>query len=1305
MATLVLGAAGAAIGGSFGGSLLGLSGAVLGRAAGATLGRVIDQSILGQGGDAVEHGRLDQFRITGASEGAPLSRAVGRVRVGGQVIWATRFKEHRTTGGGGGGGKGKPKAPTATTYSYTSSFAMALCEGVIRRVGRVWADGREIARDTLDMRVYHGTEDQPPDALVEAIDGADRANAFRGTAYVVIEDLELGPFGNRIPQLSFEVVRAAEGRDGPEDAASLVQGVALVPGTGEYSLATTSVHFDYGGGSKDSANVNTVQARSDFTVALDDMVEELPKLGAVSLVVSWFGDDLRCGECAVRPKVEQTSFDGNRQPWSVSGLARRDALTVPYQDDRPVYGGTPSDRSVIEAIQAMNAKGLDVTFYPFILMDQMPGNGLPDPWGGDEQAVLPWRGRITTSLAPDQPGSPDGTVQADAEVAAFFGTAGAADFTIEGSGVDATVSGPGEWSFRRFILHYAALCAAAGGVEAFCIGSEMRAVTRIRGGDGSFAAVEQLRDLAAEVRKLLPDAKIGYAADWSEYGSYTPPGTADLRFPLDRLWAHDAIDFVGIDNYVPLSDWRDGGGHADEERGSIYDLDYLRSNIEGGEGYDWYYPDEAARNFQQRVPITDGAAGEPWIYRYKDLRSWWTMPHHERFDGVRANGATDWVPMSKPFRFTEFGCAAIDKGTNQPNKFLDPKSSESRLPRHSNGHRDDVVQLQYLRAMSGYYADPDNNPVSPIYGGPMLDMGHSFVWAWDARPFPAFPDLLDFWSDGSNYRRGHWLSGRSGLQPLAAVVEEICARAGLEDVDVSRVHGVVRGYSPGGVQTARAELQPLMLAHGLTVGEWNGRLRFEMKGQAAVKHVTSGHLVRQDGGSLQTQRVPEVEVPGRVLIEHVDSEGDFRLRVGEAVQPGEAIAPVSSSQLPMSLTAGEGAALAERFLGEARVGRDTAEFTLPMSVRSIRPGDLVAFDEGEDVWRVDRLEEGLGRTVHAVRAERHIFEPGEIVEESIGRSRPAAPLPADVLFMDLPLLSGDEVEHAPFLAASARPWPGGVAIYSSGEDAGYQLNHVIDSPSVIGRTETVLEPASQAVWDNGADLVVRVPLGDLRSASTRAVLGGANAMAIGSGAPDGWEIFQFRDVRMVGEDRFALSARLRGQRGTERFCKRPWPEGSTVVLLDRAPDQIDLRMDQVGLERHYRVGPATLPYDHEAYEHMALRLGGEGNRTFAPAHLRLNADEARMHLRWIRRTRIPTDAWSIGRVPLGETREEYLVEVLDAAGSVLESQQVTAATMSWSLERWRTLEVGGAARIRVAQISDVMGPGHAAVLDIGGTDR
>ncbi|MEO1238581.1 MAG: host specificity protein, partial [Pseudomonadota bacterium] len=367
MATLVLAAVGASVGGAAGGSVLGLSGAVFGKAVGATVGRVIDQSLLGTGSRAVETGKVDRFRLTGASEGASVPEVWGRTRIAGQVIWASSFLETSTTTGGGKGGGGAPKT---TSYAYSVSLALALCEGEITRVGRVWADGQEIALDTVTMRVYRGTQDQMPDPKIEAVEGVGNVPAYRGTAYVVFEDLALAAFGNRVPQLTFEVLRGVQPGDASSDLSAGVQAVALVPGTGEYALATTPVHFNTGPGANASANVNSPSGLTDFETSLKALTEEAPNCGAVSLVVSWFGDDLNVAACQIKPKVEQTLQDGVGMPWHVSGVSRSAAETVPSDEGRPVYGGTPSDTSVLEAIAAMKAQGQAVMFYPFILMEQ-----------------------------------------------------------------------------------------------------------------------------------------------------------------------------------------------------------------------------------------------------------------------------------------------------------------------------------------------------------------------------------------------------------------------------------------------------------------------------------------------------------------------------------------------------------------------------------------------------------------------------------------------------------------------------------------------------------------------------------------------------------------------------------------------------------------------------------------------------------------------------------------------------------------------------------------------------------------------
>ncbi|MQQ06959.1 host specificity protein [Epibacterium sp. SM1979] len=1304
MATILLSAAGAALGGAAGGTVLGLSTAVVGRAVGATLGRAIDERLLGRGGQAVEMGRVDRFRLSEAVEGAPIARLYGRMRLGGQVIWASDFVETTTTTGGGSG-KGAPRQPTVTQYSYSVSLAIAVCEGEVLDIPRVWADGEEIAPKDVNLRWYAGSRDQLPDPLIEAVEGAGKVPAYRGTAYVVIEDLQLDRFGNRVPQFSFEVVRAAQ-PDQPEydmDLPQLVEGVALVPGTGEYALATSPVWLEHSAGERTAINSHSHSGETDLVTSVATLGHELPRCGAVSLVVSWFGGDLRCGHCAVEPKVEQGEVDGS-MPWTVSGLTREDASVIAQADARPIYGGTPADASVIEAIQHLRAQGKAVMFYPFILMDQQLGNELPDPWSeAASQAHLPWRGRITLSVAPGRAGSPDQTATADAEVAAFVGTARAADFLVAEGTV--TYSGPDEWSFSRFILHYAALCAAAGGVDSFCIGSELRALTQIRGAEG-FPFVAALQDLLAEVRTLLgADVKLGYAADWSEYWGYTSP-EEDRYFHLDPLWADPELDFIGIDNYMPLSDWREGRDHLDAAAGvpAIYDLDYLQGNVAGGEGFDWFYHSPEAEAAQIRTAITDGAYDEPWVFRYKDIRAWWENAHHNRIDGVRQTAATDWLPQSKPIWFTELGCAAIDKGTNQPNKFLDPKSSESQLPKFSNGQRDDLIQIQYLRAMYGYWSDAQNNPVSAVYGAPMLDMSRAFVWAWDARPFPVFPNALEVWSDGENYPRGHWLNGRIGQRPLAEVVTEICAASDVQDVDASGLYDVVRGFLLRDVETGRSELQPLMLRHGFDAIERDGVLQFRKRQGVDSVPVAPDHLVVEgrDTYVREDSRDGAAELTGRVRLRFAEWGGDHKLLSEEAVLPDEATHAVSQNELPLALTRAEARLTVERWLAEARMARDTVRLTLPLSLLHLGAGDVVDLGgDSPDLFRIDRATIGAAQEVEAVRIAPEVYRPARVSEDLPGVNRFAAPVPVLPLFLDLPLLRGDEVPHAPHLAVTATPWPGSVAVYGSAQDQDYLLEEVLAAPATVGETESILPAARPGRWDLGPALQLRLYRGALQSLEPAAVLNGGNVLAIGDGSAGGWEVLQFAEAELIAPQTYLLRSRLRGQAGSEVEMLPEWPVGSRVVLLDGVPGQVDLSPDQRRMTRHYRIGSARRGYEDPSYVHRVESFEGKGLRPLAPVHLRQSGDlGGEVTVRWIRRTRVGGDPWDGPEVPLGEEREAYRVRILRGA-QILREEEVSQPSWSYSTAAQAADGVVPGDRVEVAQISALWGAGAAAIVGLG----
>ena len=172
MASLVLGAVGTSIGASIGGSLLGFSAAAVGGMIGSAVGGVVDSLLVSALAPAqrIEGARLDSLRITSSTEGAVIPRLFGRMRLGGNVIWATDFREEINTSSQGGGKGGGPTV-TTTEYLYYASFAVALCEGQITGIGRVWADSKPLDLSGVTWRLHTGSEGQAVDPLIASIQG------------------------------------------------------------------------------------------------------------------------------------------------------------------------------------------------------------------------------------------------------------------------------------------------------------------------------------------------------------------------------------------------------------------------------------------------------------------------------------------------------------------------------------------------------------------------------------------------------------------------------------------------------------------------------------------------------------------------------------------------------------------------------------------------------------------------------------------------------------------------------------------------------------------------------------------------------------------------------------------------------------------------------------------------------------------------------------------------------------------------------------------------------------------------------
>ncbi len=1236
MAQVILSNVGQAVGGP------------IGRVIGSTIGQAIDQRIIGSLEPPRQKGpRLETLRVQGTAEGAPMACVFGRARVTGHMIWAARFLESRKTSSGGKGG------PRTVEYGYSLSFAVALCEGPIDGVGRVWADGQAMDLTGVTMRVHPGSEEQTPDPLIEAVEG--EAPAYRGTAYVVFEDLPLGPYGNRPPQLAFEVFRRPQG-DGTrlEDR---LEGVCLIPGAGEFVLATEGVMRREGLTRTTAENLHAGNGQTDLTASLDQLLAQAPNLKRVSLVVGWFGDDLRAGHCVIRPGVERIDKATEPLVWSVAGLARGGAHVISEHGGGPAYGGTPSDDSVRQAVAELKARGLAVTLYPFVFMDVPAGNGLPDPYGAAEQAAYPWRGRLSGE---------DGAGAA-AQVAAVFGAAGG-------------------WGLRRMALHYAAL-AAETGADGLLIGSEMRGLTWTRDPAGGFPAVEQLRTLAAECRAVVgPDVAISYAADWSEY--FGRHDGDDVRFHLDPLWSDVAVDYVGIDWYPPLGDWRGGDGGVDAVGFSgPDDPDYLAAQVAGGEGFDWFYASAADRAAQVRTGIVDTAHGEDRVFRPKDLAGWWGNPHHDRPGGTRSATPTAWVAGMKPIRLTEFGCAAVDRGGNAPNQFQDPKSAESGLPPFSTGKRDDRMQRRALEAVLGHFAVPANNPPSSVDGRRMIEAADA--WCWDARPYPAFPGRGDVWADAGAWRTGHWLNGRLAGE-TRDLIAEVLKRGGLseDDFEIGAVDGEVQGYVIDRPMRTREVLEPLLGALGLVAAERDGKVAIVASEPAGLELKVEAMALPDEGASLRAERGLEAR-PGAARVRFIDGAGDYQ--TGSVVLRAEGEGGGIDLDLPAVCSAALARAVAERALEAG--GADRLVVGLgPLDALRLEPADVVTVETRDGDWRVARLDMD--------EAPAAVLEAVSLVGVGEDDGRPAVRDSSPVVgapflrVIELPPLPDAEDDERPIAVVAAEPWRQMRVV--AGADAGsLTARGEVVQPATVATLVEPLGPGVRHRWDRVNRLVVRIEGRAPESRSEAAVFSGQNAVAVETGA--GWEIVQYRTAVLVGDGVWRLEGLLRGQQGTEAATAAGAAAGALVVTLDADLARVEAARGERGLPLLWRAGPAGGPAGGAGVSEVVYAMTGAHAQPWSPAHLRVRTRaDGGFDLGWLTRARVDGDRWE-GLEPAGDAMR-FRIRMLDGPVErrVLEVEALSAVYPAADVATDFPAGLSGAA-IALSQWSEGFGWGVEAV--------
>ncbi len=543
-------------------------------------------------------------------------------------------------------------------------------------------------------------------------------------------------------------------------------------------------------------------AKTDYSYALDQLQAAHPECQTVALVVAWFGNSTNASVCEIYPST--TYIEGAFQAWNgaawltqnwqCSGLDAEFGGPDPHHANQRLFRlrRNASDQSVVRCIRIYARVASGSSSIPFVLMD------------------------VRESLArTDRAFSQRLSSGATAAVNAFLGRPRLA-IHARCDQSDGGLSGsPTDYTYRRMILHYANLCVIAGGVDLFLWfgASRPRNDARSRLDEGrhdgrrrkshmGLPFVAGLMQFSADVRSIFDGAGlnkdlsgyknlIAYSPDWSVWmeSSIRAP-TANGRTSI-HCSLRPALIWSSFDNYLPLSDWTTGVGGLDcvnwtqaapaswppstatmgglglSRFPTIYSEPYLAANIEGGEGFNWFYNNsnndgrgldplgsgemvslpEGDRLTQSRNPFY---ANQQLLGR-KQFRWWWNNTHQAIYDagdglGWAPHGSTtQWVGQSKPLIFVEYGFATIDKCTNQPNVFFSPGSSESYSPFWSDWNsadgenwlpqRDDLLANIALQTIYDYWTTGGHNTTSSG-GVPFILTPFCCAWNYDARPFP-----------------------------------------------------------------------------------------------------------------------------------------------------------------------------------------------------------------------------------------------------------------------------------------------------------------------------------------------------------------------------------------------------------------------------------------------------------------------------------------------------------------------------------------------------------------------------------------
>tara|TARA_R110001606_G_scaffold30344_1_gene93770 strand:- start:17102 stop:20275 length:3174 start_codon:yes stop_codon:yes gene_type:complete len=542
--------------------------------------------------------------------------------------------------------------------------------------------------------------------------------------------------------------------------------------------------------------------------------------------------------------------------------------------------------------------------------------------------------------------------------------------------------------------------------------------------------------------------------------------------------------------------------------------------------------------------------------------------------------------------------------------------------------------------------------------------------------------------------------------PLKEVISdeiELSALLAEDDIDVSRITSLVKGYQVSG-GSIRSALEPLATAFQFDVIQSGYKIKFVPRGGSSLLSVPYEDLGATNSDTpdsvFSQSREMDTQLPAKTTVSYIDAEREYEVSEQSAARINTEAVNEEDVELALVLGADEGAGIAEMLQTRAWLERTNMSFTVPPTYLNLEPTDVITVDAKTAIHEIfiqeiDYTEDGR-LEIKGVPNSSAIYVPnasggqGGTADGTVGLSGPSIFLPIDIPLVDE--VSQNALGFVGAMTGYTDGWPGATAFRSG--DSGQTWTDIqgYSGKSSIGIAYGILGQSDGYLIDRRA-ISLSMISGEPESITLDQVLTGYNYAAYGD---DGrWEIVRFQSAALQVDGSYIVSDFLRGDKGTE-WATGLHESGDWFILLDD-PDNafISMATESIGLDRLYR--GITQRASIESGEDVEFSYEGVNLKPLSPVNAEATRDgSGDLTATFIRRSRLGNTWWGNGvQAPVGETTEAYEIDVVDGSSVVRTIESVTPA-FSYSAADQVT-DFGSAQSsilFRIYQLSSTIGRGY-----------